>query len=97
MKHSLWIFLVLFLFGCWQPYESDIPEYTTNSIWQYSPIKEYMRGDLCWLGYDSEQDIKMRWESLQDYNIGNRPWGYNIPPDGLGWHEMSPEWWKRIQ
>ena len=94
-NHLSFFFLLIFIIAA--SANQCLSPVTVEFIYNWDIAREYMEGDLCWLGRDGETTTEMRWKSLQDYNLGNRPWGYNVPPDGLGWHEMSPAWWERTE
>lgn len=95
LKKIIIIFLFLFLLSC----SNEVVTTSTVNIkivWHWDSIEIYMKNDLCWLGWDTIMNKNIIWESIQDNNIGNRPWGYDYYSGNYGFCEMSPEWWKRV-
>jgi len=78
---------------CSNPMATEMATVTVQIVWQWSSDQEYMKGDMCWRGtYDDGEN--RNWESLQDYNIGHKPCEFDRI---LGWHEISPDWWRAVR
>ncbi len=66
--------------------QCDIPtaSVTLRPVWGWDCEETYNIGDCCWLGTYPNGEYR-NWESLQNNNIGHRPWdGQNV---------VSPTWW----
>lgn len=76
------------LMGITESPPSGTTTVTVSIVWGWDVERQYSKGQLCWLGYDSTEEQLVDWISLQDGNIGHRPTNWNVEP-------ASPDWWAR--